>query len=513
MVKEEKQLKWGALLSYMQMALSIVVGLVYTPIMIRLLGKSEYGLYNTVSSTIAMLSILSLGFRSSYIRYYAKYKKDEDNLSIYKLNGLFLIVFGVIGLIAAVCGTFLSFNLQYVFGNGLTSHEYSIARILMLLLTVSLATSFPASLFTSIISAHEKYVFLKLLGVLKTVVSPLVTLPLLLVGYRSIAMVTVTVSISLITDFLYFVYVKFVLKNRFVFHGFEKGIFRSLFVYTGFIAIHIIVDQVNWNVDKLLLGRFKGTEVVAVYSVGFSLYQYYGMFSSSVSSVFTPRVHKILNATLNDVVAQRKQLTDLFVKIGRIQFMLLSLLASGLVFFGKPFIHFWAGSGYEDSYYVMLLLVIPATIDLIQNIGIEIQRAQNKHWYRSIVYLIMAIINVALSIFLCQKYGAIGAAVGTAISLVVANGFAINIYYHKKCNIDVLLFWKNILRILFALVIPILSGVLIVKYIDLYSVWNLILFIGIYTIIYCVSVWLFGMNKYEKDFISKPIRKIFKRQK
>ena len=132
MTKETNQLKWGALLSYIQMALGIIVGLAYTPIMIRLLGKSEYGLYNTVSSTIAMLSILSLGFNSSYIRYYSKYKKDGNEQAIYKLNGLFLLIFGIIGLIGLACGLFLSFNLQIVFDEGLTSQEYEIAKILML---------------------------------------------------------------------------------------------------------------------------------------------------------------------------------------------------------------------------------------------------------------------------------------------------------------------------------------------------------------------------------------------
>ena len=89
---ESKQLKIGTILSYSQMFLSIVIGLVYTPAMIRLLGQSEYGLYNTVSSIMSMLSILSLGFNSSYIRYYAKYQKTGDNESIYKLNGLFFLI-------------------------------------------------------------------------------------------------------------------------------------------------------------------------------------------------------------------------------------------------------------------------------------------------------------------------------------------------------------------------------------------------------------------------------------
>ena len=202
MEKVKNQIKAGALLSYLQMALNIVIGLIYTPLMIRYLGQSEYGLYNTVASTISMLSILSLGFNSSYIRYYAKYKKDGNEDGIAKLNGLFLIIFAIIGVVALLCGTFLSFNLRIVFDKGLTSSEYQIAKVLMLLLTVNLALSFPMSVFSSIISAHEKYIFLKLLGMAKNVLGPLVTMPLLLMGYRSIAMVSVTVAVSVIVGLI-----------------------------------------------------------------------------------------------------------------------------------------------------------------------------------------------------------------------------------------------------------------------------------------------------------------------
>ena len=192
------QLKIGSLLSYAQMILGVVISLVYTPLMLKLLGQSEYGLYNTVASTISMLSLLSLGFNSGYIRYYSKYKQNNDTQSIWKLNGLFLIIFSIIGLVALACGFFLSFNLDLVFSDGLTASEYSIARVLMILLTFNLAISFPMSVFSHIISAHEKFVVLKVVGIIKTVVSPLVTLPLLLLGFRSIAMVAVTLALAIL---------------------------------------------------------------------------------------------------------------------------------------------------------------------------------------------------------------------------------------------------------------------------------------------------------------------------
>ena len=75
------------------MFLNIVISLVYTPFMLNTLGQSEYGLYSTVSSTIAMLAVLNLGFNSSYIRYYMKYKVEKDEESISKLICLYLSKF------------------------------------------------------------------------------------------------------------------------------------------------------------------------------------------------------------------------------------------------------------------------------------------------------------------------------------------------------------------------------------------------------------------------------------
>lgn len=507
---KSSQLKIGSLLTYLQMALGVLVGLLYTPVMIRILGQSEYGLYNTVSSTISMLSVLSLGFNSSYVRYYAGYRKNEDTDAIHRLNGMFICIFTVIGLIALVCGLYLTNHLELVFSSGLTSDEYTLARKLMIVLTINLAISFPMSVFQSIVSANERFVFLKLLGILKTVGGPLATLPLLLMGYRSVAMVCMTLLITCITDILYFIYVIVVLKNRFVFSGFDRNLFNDLFVYTSFIAINIIIDQINLNVDKVLLGRYQGTAATAVYAVGYSLYHYYSMSSTAVSSVFTPRVHRIVKE--KDIPNERRDaLTDLFIRVGRIQFLVLGLIVTGIIFFGKQFIILWAGPEYSDAYYVLLLLCIPATVPLIQNTGIEIQRALNRHQFRSIVYLFMAIHNLVVSIFLCQEYGAVGCAAGTAISFVLANGLIMNVYYHKKCEVNILLFWKEIGSVSKGLLLPLASGLTICRVLDTKNSIGLFFAIVVYSVVYAASMWCFGMNVSERDLIRKPIRKIMRR--
>ena len=510
MIDTSKQIKIGSLLSYIQMFAGILVGVVYTPIMVRTLGQSEYGLYQTVASTMSMLSILSLGFNSGYIRYYAKYKKENDFESIYRLNGLFLLIFLFIGFIALLCGLFLTFNLELVFDRGLSREEYKIAAILMVLSTINLSISFPMSVFGNIISAHEKFIIQKSIGIIKTVIGPMVILPLLLLGYKSIAMVTVSVIINLFADIWYFVIVVVQLKQRFIFHGFEKGLVSSLGGYTIFIAINMVVDQINWNIDKILLARFKGTIQVAVYSVGYSLYNYYMQFATSISSIFTPRIHNIYNSNKGNAEKLRKEFSSLFIKVGRIQFLILALIATGLSLWGKVFIAFWVGGGYEASYYVALLLVVPASIALIQNCGIEIQRALNKHKFRSLAYAIMAIINLVISIILCQLYGAIGSAAGTAISLIVANGIVMNIYYYRYCYINIPLFWKNILSQVKGLWIPVVVGICEVHFFLPENVAIMIFEILIYTIVYAISMWNLGLNSFEKELIKSAFIKVRK---
>ena len=505
-----KQVKAGSFLSYLQMALNILIGLVYTPLMIKLLGQSEYGLYNTVASTISMLSILNLGFGSGYIRYFAKYKSKHDELSIQKLNGLFIIIFGIIAVIAMLCGIFLTTHLNLVFSDGLTVQEYKTAKILMWLLTFNLSVSFPMSVFTNIISAHESFIFLKIAGMGKTVLSPILTIPLLFLGYGSIGVVAVTVIVSLAVDCAYIYFALTRLHQKFVFKNFEKGIFRQLFSYTAFIAINIIIDQINWNIDKIILGRYLGTAVVAVYSVGATLQTYYNMFSTAVSSVFTPRIHKIYNDTGLTSDQKHSLLTNLFMRVGRIQFLILALICSGFVFFGRPFIRLWAGYGYEESYYVALLLMIPVTIPLIQNLGIEIQRAENKHRFRSYAYLIMAFANLIMTIYLCQIFGAIGAAIGTAVSLIVANGLVMNIYYEKRCGIDVIRFWKSIGRVFIGVFPAIIVGIIIVHFIRINSWLQLTSAILLYCMIYVASAWLLSMNEEEKELIRAPMRKLIR---
>lgn len=497
-----KELLLGTILSYAQQIVGVLLGLLYTPFLLSRLGQSEYGLYSTVSAAIAMISLISLGLGNGYIKYYSLYDKANNQDGKNKLNGMFMSIFTVLGAIALIIGVVVSNHLSWIFKNGLTGEEYVIAKRLSLILSLNIAVSFPATVFNAIITAHERFVVQKLIGMLRTVLAPAVTIPLLLFGFKSIALVSVSFTISIIADIGLALYVLIGLKEKFVFNNFEKGLLNGLLIYIWPIALNMLIDQINLNIDKLLLGRYKGTADVAVYNIGYTLYAMYMTISTSVSSVFTPRVHAIVTRNNDNKAMLRTELSSLFTRVGRIQCELLLLVITGFIFFGMPFITvFWTDAGYTNSYYVFLLLAIPATIPLVQNLGIEIQRAENLHQFRSIVYGIMAIMNLALSIYLCQKYGAVGSAIGTAISFAICNGIIINIYYQKKCSIDIISFWKSILRILISITPAIVIWLLIRQFFDLTSLPVFVLGIAVYSIVYSISLWLLGMNSEEKNLV------------
>lgn len=509
-LSDSTQMKAGAMLSYVQIFISVLTGLFYTPVMLRLMGQQEYGLYGTVSSAIDLLGLLNLGFTSSYIRFYSTYKNAKQPEKINSFNSLFFYVFFVISVIAAFIGFFLASNPSMIFDEGLTPEELSKAKTMMILLTVSTILGFLTTVFNCFVFANQKFIFSKSLTMISSIISIGLNLSVLYFGHGAIGLITVSLILCVITNIFTILYACKNLDFKFDFKNVEPKLFKSVMAFSGLIAINMFVDKVNSGIDSILLGRFCGTAAVAVYSVGASLNSNFSAFSTAISGIFTPHIHNLVNSYEMDSKEQRKALTDFFVKVGRIQYLLLALIASGVVFFGKPFIYFWAGPGYDDSYYIALILIIPSIISLTQNVGIEIQRAENRHHYRAYIYGAMAVMNLIVSIFLCQIWEGIGSAVGTGFASLIANGLIMDIVYHKKINIDITSYWKNIGRQTLGMIVPFAAGAAIMKFAAVNTIFELIVWIIIYSLVYCVCVWLFSMNNYEKELVKGFMRKIRK---
>ena len=166
------QKKAGVLLSYGQTALSTLISLTYTPVMLRLLGQSEYGLYTLVSGFVSNLSLLSFGLGSAYMRYYSRAEVKDGEDGVARINGMFMTIFFVISMLCLLTGGVLVANTKNIFAAKLTPSEQDTAQILMALLVVNIAVSFPASVFFSYITAKERFLFQRLVSMIRTVLNP-----------------------------------------------------------------------------------------------------------------------------------------------------------------------------------------------------------------------------------------------------------------------------------------------------------------------------------------------------
>ena len=505
MKNEQKEIKIGIVLSYLTQAVQIIVGLIYTPIMISLLGQSEYGVYQLVYSTVSNLNLLGLGLGSSYAHFYFIEKKKGGKDYVSKLNAMYLIVYLIMCFTCLVLGMVMVKNIHVLFGSGLNGNEYSIARILMSLLVINIAITFPSNIFDSWIQVHERFVFIKTLILLQNVLNPVVTLPLLLMGYGSIGKVFATTVISILIIILEIIYSIFKLSICFSFHNLDFRILKSVGGFTFFIFLNQIIDQINWSVDKFLLGRMKGAITVAIYGVASQLNNMYIQFSVSISNLFIPKINRLV------VENDKHGISNLFIEIGRIQCIVISLILGCFCFFGSEFINLWVGEQYSSSFITALYLFVGGYVELIQNSGTEILRAYNKHQIRSIVYLSISVSNVLISIPLIKAFNAPGAAFGTMITMIIGNGIFMNWYYDRKIGLDIKSFWFQITRIALPIISAILVSAIVKHFLPATSFISLIFNVLIFTVVYLIVAYKCFMNKYEKALIHDRVLDKFHR--
>lgn len=495
------QLKAGVALNYVILGLNAITGLLYTPFMLRMLGQSEYGIYSLAASVIAYLSMLDLGFGNAVIRYTAKYRAEEKKEEQYELFGMFTKLYCAIGLITIIAGMILYLCIGELFGDTLTDVELKRTKIIVLLMVFNLAFSFPLSIYGAIIAAYENFVFLRVVQIARILLNLLVMITLLCFGYKAVAMVVVNTVFNFLALSINIFYCRKKLNVRINFTRIKWVLFREIAIYSFWIFLNAIMDRIYWSTGQFILGATSGTIAVAVFSIAIHLEGIYMTFSTAISNVFLPRVTAMVTEKEN-----RKEISNLFVRTGRIQYSILVYILSGFIIFGQSFIDIWAGKNYHDSYIIALIFLVPLTIPLIQNLGITILQARNQMKFRSLLYIVIALVSLCFQIPLAKYYGGIGCAYAISGALIVGQIIVMNIYYHRKQGIDIYHFWKEILKMSVIPCVLVTISSMLMRYMIINSISNFLLAVMCFTAIYVPLFWKFSLNQYERDLILNPLR-------
>jgi len=509
--KAYKQIKIGSVISALSTIAGIFSTLLITPYLLRTIGTGDYGIYQMVAPLITSLSMLSFGLNNSLTRFLAKYRAAGDKENEEKICGMMAIVFIIIAVFALLVGTICYFFLPD-FYDKLSGEDLQKAQIMFAIMVVNLGISIISQVFPAIMTAYEEFVVLNSMNLIKTIFLSAFKVILLLCGVGVYSIVIAEVTFNVIYQITIMLFCKKRLKIKLRFSSIDFGFLKELFVYSSFIFIGSIADILYWQIDKVIVGKYINNSIVSTLTIGNHFADYFIRIAGIIAGMFMMRIMTMINNK-----ATGEQLTNAMIKLGRIQLLILGLVYSGYVVVGRQFLTYYFSAGTESeqntAFLIGFLLLTALLIPEIEILGITILQAKNKHRFRAIVYLCIAILNVIISIPLTIKYGVIGATIGTLLSLLAGQIITMNIYYYKVIRINIFRFFKEVCRgILPAILLSIAISSL--TFFVQRNTWFVLIVRALVVIcVYFIFQYAIGMNQFEKGLIFSPLKKIFSKIK
>lgn len=495
------QKKGGVALSYISLFLKIAIAFFYTPFLIRSVGDSEYGIFNIVGSLLAYVAIVDFGINDTTLRYVIQIKnKNTDDEK--GMLGSISFMYTMIGLILVLASLVLYYLIPTFFASSFTMVEVILTQRVFVWSMIGLFFTLFFNPLGAIILAYEKFVLLKVLEIVSYIIIVLVSIFLISSGYGIYEVVVATSSITIASVGLKYWYAFGMLKFPMYLKYFNQKYWLKMIGYAAPIFIVVIVEQIYWKLDNLLIGSIIGASAVAIYALGFFFQKYILSFAQSFSRVFIPSfISEIENG------ADRHEITSSLIKIARLQILVVLPIISGLSFFGKEFIQLWLGDSYAKSYYVLLFAMVPFSIEIVGNVRNTILQVKEMYWYRSIIIFIIALLNIVATVILLKITGNIVfAALSTGVSLFFGY-ILVHLILHIKNLIEVKRFFVEVWVKVIPVLLVISLGAFGINLISELGWLFLGLKVGMYAVLFAASIYWMYLNDSEKSHVGNFLLK------
>lgn len=500
MMSERKK---GAILSYIQVVLSVAVSVIYVPVLLRYLGQSEYGLYQIVGSFFSYISVFESCMSTGVLRNYCNALGSQDKEAADVTLSMAKVIYRVMAALMVVAGVIVLFAFRSFYASSFTASELKESSAILLLLFANMMVTLLGSVYLTILTGHEKFTFLKVLAIIIQVAQPFFVILCVRKIPYAITVSTVIVVFNVLTVLMRYLYVTRKLKIRIVKKKRNRKVIGEIVGLSATILLGCIADQIFWKTDQVILGKLFSTTVVAVYSVGAQIYMMYMQFGTQIASVFYPKV-SILYQEENGL----QKVSDLFIRVGRATFFVILLVLSGFIIFGREFLLVWVGEGYEAAYWVAIIVMLPFSVDLAQNLGLCILQVKGQYGFRAKIYLLSALLNIITTVLFARRIGITGAALSTGISMFLTSGLIMNWFFQKRVGLNMIKFWKTTIGII-SLAVLLTGAACFIKGIiwhDPVSVIQLGLGILLYTIVYGAVMFLFAADPAERELLQRFLK-------
>lgn len=490
-----QQIKLGAVLSYISIAVNIITGLVYTPWMISSIGQENYGLY-TLAMSVITLFVFDFGLSVSINRFLSKYISEGNQEKANNCLGMVYRLYFFIDVILFL-GLLVFFLFIPAIYKELTPDEIEKFKVVYAMASLYAVLSFPFIPLNGVLSAYEKFVQNKIGDIAHKIFIVLSMSLCLLLGFGLYALVFVNAIAGILLIAYKLFCIKIFTPQKANANYFDKQEFKQVLGFSGWVTVMSLCQRCIFTIAPTILGALSGSVAIAIFGIANTLEGYVFTFSTALSGMFLP--------TISRIVAKDGEVLPLMIKIGRIQLLIVSLVVIGFCVVGQDFILSWVGADFNESYWCTMLIILPSLLQLPQEIGDQTLYARNKIKGRAIAFIAMAIINVILAIPLTKLYGALGICIAISIAYFVRT-FILNIIYKRVLHIDLRKFFQDTFAPFFIpfLLICVL-GYLIVMFIPIHGWVGLVIKGGLYVLLYAAIAYTMVMNDSEKQLVKSII--------
>ena len=488
-----KQVKYGAILSYALIVLNTMYGLVISPYTLSMLGESSYGVYKTIASFSSSLLVLDLGIGTTVMRYTAKYRAERDEESIGNFVAMGLIEAAIMAGVLVIASSIIYNILDTIYKPSFSESELVLAKTIFVIMIANMVCTIICNVLTGVITGMNQFVFSNGYKLIMLFLRMILLIISLKIWHSAVLLVGISLLISLSNILIEYIYIRKRLKICIRLKKWDLDVFKESLGYTILMFVQTIAIQANGNIDNIVIGAVIGSAAVTVYSFGIQMFNMYESLATSFSNLMLPGVSvKIANN------ASDSEMQSLVTQVGRYQFIVLGAAMTGFLALGKEFILLWLGKGFEDVYYLSIIMMVPVTFTLIENVCLSILRARNMMKFRTLTLIITALFNAIVTVIGTYLWNYYAAAIGTGTSIVVGSVIMMNIYYHKRIGFRVFKFYKEVLhRTTICLVVPAIIIVLLNH--TMFGTWTLFVAkASIFIMIYFGLLWVYGMNDSEK---------------
>lgn len=500
---KNKQLKFGAILSYGTIIFNIAAGLLYTPWLINAIGDDKYALY-TLALSVIHIFVMDFGIGSAVTKFlsnfYAHGKQDEAN----QFMGIVYKTFIGISAIVAVALTLVYFQIDWIYVK-FGPEDLQIFKRLFLIVATYSVLSFPFTTFNGVLLANEEFIGLKLCSFLQKVLDVVLICFFIAIGGGVYVLVCVHAFCGVLFMVIKYIIIRKKTNQRANMKVWDKDTSKSLFTFSAWYTVMNLARRCVYNIMPTVIAALSGSLAVTLFSLASTLEGYAFNFTDAINGMFMPKVSRIVN-----LEGGPDRLQALMLKVAKFHIFSLGLLIIGFCCIGREFMVLWMGTEYEIVYLCTILLLIPNLIDVPQQIARTALIVRDIVKQQAILYIAMAAVNLGLAFVLVPYYGVLGAAISVS-SAYCLKVVVLNYLYRKHLSVQLLSYFK---QAYYPWIVPaaltLVGGIAVTRYLPVQGWMGLIVKGILITVIYGSLLYIFCMDE---DMKIKMKMIIFRRKK